>query len=82
MWPNILGLIKEGADSKGLSGVNPKYLSTAKLSGISFEISSFRNRHSSYQIYKVITVFITCIHFWVMSVDSCQLQVVNTGKTR
>jgi len=39
----------KGADSYGLSGINTKYLITAEPSGISFEISSFRNSHSLFK---------------------------------
>jgi hypothetical protein len=41
-----LGFEDKGADFYELRGVNPKYLTTAELIGISFEISSLRNSHS------------------------------------
>ncbi len=41
-----MGFNKLGADSKGVSGVNPKYLVTAKSGGTSLEISPFGNRHA------------------------------------
>jgi len=36
----------KGADSYELRGINTKYLTTTEPSGISLEISSFRNSHS------------------------------------
>ena len=41
-----LRFAEKNADSHKLRRVNPKYLTTAEPSGISFEISSFRNSHS------------------------------------
>jgi hypothetical protein len=37
---------EKNADPYGLSGINTKYFITKEFSGISFEISSFRNIHS------------------------------------
>ena len=44
-WSNIWGLDEPEQDSQGFQGVNPTYLTTARLSGISFEISPFKNSH-------------------------------------
>jgi hypothetical protein len=38
-WPNIWGLAKFMGDDQLFGEVNPKYLATAKFSGIFFEIS-------------------------------------------
>jgi len=40
-----LGFNTPFADSKGLCGANPKYLTTAEHGGIFFEISPFRREH-------------------------------------
>jgi hypothetical protein len=41
MW----GLDKPGQDSQSFGGVNPTYLTTAKLGAIFFEIWPFKNSH-------------------------------------
>jgi hypothetical protein len=41
-----LAFAGKDANSHKLKGINTKYLATTELSGISFEISSFRNSHS------------------------------------
>jgi hypothetical protein len=45
MWSNMWGLDEPGKDSQGFRGVNPTYLTTARLGGIFFEISPFKNSH-------------------------------------
>ncbi|HUU40462.1 MAG TPA: hypothetical protein VMW42_05960 [Desulfatiglandales bacterium] len=54
-----LGFAEKGLDSYGLSGINPKYLTTKEFVECIQEISSFRNRHSLFsglhgEFYKTI----------------------------
>ena len=55
-----LGFNTPFADSKGLCGANPKYLTTAEHGGISFDISPFRNTH--YPINH------QCLNFWTLPI--------------
>ena len=40
------------ADSQGLGGINPKYLTTASVSGILFQISPFENLYARLKLKK------------------------------
>jgi len=45
MWSNMWSLDEPAKDSQGFRGVNPTYLTTARLGGIFFEIAPFKNSH-------------------------------------
>ena len=62
-WPNMWGLSELGQDSQGFRGVNPTYLTTARLGGIFLRYRLSKTAMTSSKT-QMITQYCPCLCFW------------------